>query len=239
MKKSEYEKMYLLENSHFWFVGKRYFIQAYLNIIKSRVDGILDLGCGTGGTTKFLQRYGKVTGVEKNPSAIFLAKKRGIKIVKGDAEDLPYKKDSFDLITLFDVLYHKDVKNVEKAVKEVRKVLKPTGFLLITDSAFDILKSSHGVSVFEGRRFTLKNLEYILNKSGFEIIKSSYIFLSIFPLILFKRFFVDKLIKSESDLFRPPEFVNLLLKLILKAEALLLNYLKLPLGSSLIILAKK
>ena len=52
--------MYRLEDSHFWFVGKRYFIDSLLNKYKKGIKNILDLGSGTGGATKHLQKYGKV-----------------------------------------------------------------------------------------------------------------------------------------------------------------------------------
>lgn len=240
MKKTEYDKMYRLENDHFWFVGKRFFIQTYLEQIKSQINKILDVGCGTGGTTKFLQKYGKVTGVEKNIIAINLAKSQRLTIIKGEAENLPFNNETFDLVTFFDVLYHKDVGNVEKAVREGKRILRPLGYLIITDSAFELLRGKHADSVFEKRRFTLNNLENRLTKNGFIITKSSYIFMSVFPFVFIKRVIVDRFINQDnSDVFNPPGIINNLLKLIIKMEALLVGYLKLPLGSSLIILARK
>lgn len=240
MRKSEYEKMFLLEDSHFWFVGKRYFIQTYLSSIKNQVKNILDVGCGTGGTTKFLAGYGKITGIEKNRQAVSMAKKRGIRVVCGEAEDLPVKKKSYSLLTLLDVLYHRDIKNIHKTLNEAKRVLTPSGFLLITDSAFEFLKSHHAKSVYEKRRFNLNKLIKILEKNNFKIIKSSYIYFSIFPAVLFKRSFLDRFVKpDESDLFITPKLINQALKLLLKLESFLLNYFKLPVGSSLIILARK
>ena len=240
MKKNEYVKMHRLENYHFWFAGKRYFIQIFLDQIKSQINKILDVGSGTGGTTKFLQSYGKVTGIEKNSLAIKLAKPQKLKIIQGEAENLPFNKGTFDLVTLFDVLYHQEVRSVNKVINEAKRVSKPSGYLLITDSALEILSGKHGRSVFEKRRFTLKDLENQLTKNGFAVIRSSYIFLSMFPLIFLKRVIIDKLIDTDrSDVFSPPDVINSLFKAVLKAEAFLLYFFKLPMGSSLIILATK
>lgn len=240
MNKSEYNKMFALEDRHFWFVGKRFFITVYLKKIKTPVKKILDVGCGTGGTTKFLEKFGRVFGIEKNETAIALAKKRGIKVIRGEAEKLPFEKNSFDLVTLFDVLYHKNISNVDKAIKEGRRMLKSPGFLLITDSAFDFLSGSHANLVYEKRRFTLNSLEQLLSENNFRIIRASYIFLSIFPFILIKRLFLDKIFGSSgSDVFNPPKRINYLLTNLLKIESFLLTYFKLPFGSSLIILAQK
>lgn len=144
--------MYLLEDSHFWFVGKRFFIKTYLNLIKSNIHNILDIGSGTGGATKFLEKYGKVTGIEKNSYARLLARNRGLEILKGEVEELPFKNHCFDLVTIFDVLYHKDVKNVRKAILEAKRVLKQDGHLLITDSAFNLLKGSNSYSTYEKKK---------------------------------------------------------------------------------------
>ena len=240
MIKSEYLKMYLLEDSHFWFVGKRFFIETYLDKIKSRRSYILDVGSGAGGTTKFLHKYGKVTGLEKNSFVRSLANKRGLKIIKGEAEKLPFKKNTFDLVTIFDVLYHKDIGNINQVLKEAYRVLRLSGYVLITDSALNFLKGSHSNPTKEKRRFTTVELEKILYKNGFVTIRYSYIFFSIFPLVLFKRVFIDKFLKSkQSDVFIIPKIINSSLIFLLKLESSLLNYIKLPIGSSLIILARK
>ena len=240
MKQDEYLKMYLFEDSHFWFVGKRFFIKIYLDKITNKISNILDVGSGTGGTTKLLEKYGKVIGIEKNSFAQSLSKKRGLKIVKGKAEKLSFKKNSFDLITILDVLYHRDVKNIDEVLKEISRVLKPGGFILITDSAFIFLHGNHGSSVYEKRRFTIKELKKILYKNGFTTINDSYMYFSIFPLVFLKRTIIDLFLKSnKSDVFVIPKIFNLLLISILKLESLLINYVKLPIGSSLIILGQK
>src|SRR3972149_11189977 len=136
MQKNEYDRMFLLEDSHFWFLAKRSFVKTYLEKIKGNISKILDIGAGTGGMTKFMETYGKVTGVEKNPYAASLARKRKLKVVLGETENLPFKSDSYDLVTLFDILYHQNAKSVYKALKEAHRVVRKGKFILITDSAF-------------------------------------------------------------------------------------------------------
>lgn len=232
--------MYLLEDSHFWFVGKRLFIKTYLDPIKSNIHNILDIGSGTGGTTKFLEKYGKVIGIEKNNYAISLAKKRGLRIIKGEAEKLPFKNNSFDLVTIFDVLYHKDVKNVKKAILEAKRVLKQNGYILITDSALNFLKGSHGYPTYEKRRFTTGELIDALRNNGFATIKHSYIYFSIFPLVFIKRKIIDSFYKNNhSDVNKIASIFNWVLIFLLKLESILLKLISFPIGSSVIVLAKK
>lgn len=115
MKKEEYYKMFNFEDSHFWFLGKRFFIRTILDkYIPKKKLLILDLGCGTGGISVFLKKYGRVIGLEKNKIAIHLAKKRNLKIIQQDIQKpLPFSNNSFDLITILDVLYHKNIKNID------------------------------------------------------------------------------------------------------------------------------
>lgn len=241
MKKEEYLKMFNFEETHFWFIGKRLFIKAIFDqYIKKRRLKILDVGCGTGGLTRYLKNWGKVIGLEKNKLAIKLAKKRKIKVIQGEAEKLPFKIKSFNLITIFDVLYHKNIKNPEKVIQEAKRVLEPRGFLLITDSAFTFLKSGHDESLSGKRRFVIKQFEKILKKDGFKIIKSSYIFFSLFPFIFLKRKILNKLFKNTgSDVEKIPSFLNKLLIKLLFLEAYLLKKISFPIGSSLIILGQK
>lgn len=53
METQEYQQMYKLENHHWWFLAKRNFISAVFP--KKKNLAILDIGAGTGGTTKFLK----------------------------------------------------------------------------------------------------------------------------------------------------------------------------------------
>jgi len=55
MKTQEYKKIFLLEDKHFWFLGKRTLIKILLDQhLPNKNLFILDIGCGTGGLTKFL-----------------------------------------------------------------------------------------------------------------------------------------------------------------------------------------
>lgn len=239
MRRNEYDRMFLLEDRHFWFLAKRFFVKTYLKEVKNNIKDVLDIGAGTGGMTKFMETYGKVTSIEKNPYAASLARKRKLKVLSGEAENLPFKSNSYDLVTLFDILYHQDVKSVDKALQEAHRVLKEGKFILITDSAFDFLKGFHSKSVGEARRFRLESLSKKVNKAGFRILKASYIYFSIFPWVFLKRFLLDKLIKqADSDVKEINIFINGFLLMTLQLESIILKFVNLPIGSSLIILAK-
>jgi SAM-dependent methyltransferase len=102
------------------------------------VDGesVLDASCGVGYGIEILSRAGAVavTGVDISPEAVAEAKSRFGKfaeaLVQADLRDLPLDDDSFDVVVSFETIEH--VKEPEKALAELRRVLKPDGVLVIS-----------------------------------------------------------------------------------------------------------
>ena len=239
MKREEYKKMFLLEDVHFWFVGKRYFTDSVLMKSSKDIQLILDLGSGTGGMTKYLEKYGKVTGIEQNRYSVKLAKSKNVNIKCGNINNVKIPKNKYDLVTIFDVLYHKNIYNEKKVLEKAKDALKNGGYILITDSAFNFLRSYHDVATQGNKRYTLEQIKMILQDSGFDIIFASYIFFSIFPLVLTARG-IKNIIKRNvgSDVRELPKFINSFLIFILRLEASCLKYFSFPYGSSIIILAQ-
>jgi ubiquinone/menaquinone biosynthesis C-methylase UbiE len=237
MELKEYNLMYELENTHWWFLGKRKFISTIFPKVKK--VKILDIGAGTGGTTKFLKTYGEVVGLEANPLAQTLARKRGLKIVSGSAEKLPFEKETFEVVTIFDVLYHQNIGSDLKVLQEAHRVLRTQGYLVVTDCALPFLKSPHDEVMQARERYTKKELTQKIEKAGFKVEKASYVFFLVFPLTLLKRL-LDRLTKSHSSNVSPvPKLLNSCLLGICTLEAWFLKFGTLPWGSSLIIRAKK
>lgn len=229
---NRYAEMYNLEQTHFWFVGKRLFIQKALETLPPKPRTILDVGTSTGGTTAFLSGFGSVIGLEKNTVAIRLARKRGINVVLGSTNRLPFRNASFDLVTFFDVLYHKGI-NEKKALREAYRILKPGGSILITDCALPLLWSQHDIDMEAKYRYTKQQLSKFVDRAGFHIEHCKYIFTSLFPLFILRRFVYSK---STS---LPSSHINTMLITLLRLEASLPLWLPKPLGSSILILAKK
>lgn len=229
--------MYALENTHWWFLAKRKFIATVFPKVKK--VKILDIGAGTGGTTKFLKNYGEVVGLEANPLAQTLARKRSLKIIAGSAEKLPFPKETFDVVTIFDVLYHQHIESDIKVLREASRVLKPSGFLVVTDCALPFLKSPHDEVMQARERYTRKELTQKIEKAGFKVEKASYVFFLVFPLTLLKRF-LDRITKSHSsNVSSVAKPLNSLLLGICSLEAWFLRIGTFPWGSSIIVRAIK
>ena len=109
MQAHHYPILYEVEESHWWYVGRRQIIQSLVEKIRARLGTphphILDVGCGTGANLKMLAAHGRAEGVDISTQAIEFCRERGLDSVKlGAAEQLPYDDGSFDLVTALDVI---------------------------------------------------------------------------------------------------------------------------------------
>lgn len=237
MKSFLHEQTFLVEEEHWWFVGMRYIFASLIKDYYFHDIKILDAGAGTGINKKYLGKWGEVTGIEKSELAISLAAKRGVDLMQGNINHLPFADNTFDLITCFDVLYHKEVKP-EQAASELLRVLKPGGILFARDGAYDWLYSNHDDYVQTGRRFTRKSHNALFPHS--ETIMSSYLNMLLLPLAIVKRL-TENLFgkKLGSDMTIPPKIINTIFTKILSFESILLKYFRLPFGLSVITIVKK
>jgi len=162
-------------------------------------------------------------------------------LVCGDINTYIFKESSFDLITCFDVIYHREVDD-EIAIKKFNKYLKNEGYLLLTVPAYSFLYSKHDQVVHTNKRYTKKQIKFLLKNNGFEIVKSTYCVSLLFPIALIKRI-VDKLTPAKdtehNEVEMPVKIVNQFFLFIMRMENFLLRYISLPFGLSVLVLAKK
>lgn len=209
MNRDQYSLMHALEKKHWWFRAKQLFVCSILKDVKTPLQ-IVDIGAGTGGMTLFLQQYGSVIGVEPSISARRLANKDGLTFIAGSADKLPFRASSKDIVCMFDVLYHKNI-HVQNSLKETFRVLKSNGVLVVTDCAFEFLRSEHDIAVQAARRWTKNELCLALAHAGFKIEKASYTYFFLFPCIalirISKQIFFnknqEKHVKSDVSMLHP------------------------------------
>ena len=94
MEKIEYSNIFKHESKHFFYVSTHSLV---LDLARKWTKGkqsleILDAGCGTGLLLKKLKKLGKAKGVDYNPEAIKLARKRNVEVKKASINKLPFKK---------------------------------------------------------------------------------------------------------------------------------------------------
>lgn len=237
----EYEKMFSLEASHFWFRGRRHLL---LKLLARYLPGkpalrILDLGCGTGITLKALPDSGFAVGVDSVDSALKFCRLRGItRLARSDAQDLALKSQAFDAVLALDLVEH--VRDDQRVIAEAARVLRPGGFLLVTVPAFPFLFSGHDRAHGHFRRYRKKDLLRIFNGGGLEMLKISYFnFLLFFPIFLFRAWRRKSRKESGSDLFPFPAGLNACLYKLLILETWVVLKSRLPLGVSLVAVLQK
>lgn len=109
------------------------------NIIK---DNILDVASGTGDMTILLAKHfikSNITGLDISQGMLNIAKKKilkkklknRIKLIKGDVENIPIESNSLDVVTI--IFGIRNFENIEFALNEIYRILKPRGLILILE----------------------------------------------------------------------------------------------------------
>lgn len=244
MERIEYEVMAAVELRHWWYGGMRAINAALLDPLYARRRDlrILDAGCGTGGDALFLRRYGHVVGMDLAAEAIsFGAPRLPGALTRGSVLSLPFDAERFDLVTSFDVLYHRGVPDEDAALSEVRRVLRPGGRLLIRLPAYEFLRSKHDRMVHTRRRYTAVAVRDLLARAGFVVEHCSYIMTLLFPLPLAQRLLeraAPGAAEPESAMQPPAPALNAALRWPMALEAAWLGLGgRFPFGLSVICLA--
>lgn len=233
------------EDRHFWFTGMRRHAKRMLDtaLAGRTVRLIVDCGAGTGRNLEWLARYGPVAGVERSPVGLRLSGARRRRLVQGTVTALPFADASADVATSFDVLYCLDDASEERAIAEMWRILKPGGVVLVNAAALDVLRGSHSTLTHEVRRYTRTRLAARLERAGFQIERLTYTNMATFPITLAVRL-ADRLTgrdqtASDAEFSIPPAPVNAALDAALAIEAGIARFVNLPIGSSVMALARK
>jgi SAM-dependent methyltransferase len=181
MNRGFYLQTSLIEERHWWFVQRRRLAAALLSDEpgRGRRGLALDIGCGTGGNLVFLQQHcSGLAGVDLSDYALELAraKQTGAGLIRADANSVGdlFRASSFDLVTIFNLLYHRWVRDDSALLAQAAHLLRPGGLLLVTEPAFDILKRRHDVVDYGARRYRRESLVSMSEQAGLEIRRATY-----------------------------------------------------------------
>jgi ubiquinone/menaquinone biosynthesis C-methylase UbiE len=241
------EATYRVEQRHFWWTGLRRFARPLVaDALAGRFQPrILDCGCGTGANLVMLEEFGRATGFDLSPRGLEFARGYGQdRLARASVTHIPFADASFDLVTAFDVLYALSERDEALAIGEMYRVLKPGCQLIVNVAALNVLRGNHSVFGAEVRRSTRRRLRAVLTRAGFEITRLTYSNASIFPLILAVRagqrmMGLASPEEAGTDVVVPAAPVNALLGGLLRLEARALRVVDMPIGSSLLCVARK
>ena len=162
--------------------------QKYLK--KNHVDltgkVILDAGCGSGYSSQLIMRTfqpGELFAFDIMSEEVALARQRGLaaNIFIGDVADIRLPSEKFDAVFVFDVLHH--VPGWRIALKEINRVLKPCGVLLVQEpnkKALDEVERYFKIHHPEESKFEWPEFTEALKESGFRVLESRKLYIGHF-----------------------------------------------------------
>lgn len=186
MERHEYDTMAQVEHDHWWYVGMRQLASTFISRIPTP-HCIVDAGCGTGGNLAWLSRIGVAVGFDMSSVALAYADGAGQTVFQASIDAIPIAAASADLVTCFDVIYHREVRDDAAAIHECAIIIKPGGYLLLRVPAFNWLRGYHDERVHTARRYSRAQVEALCTQAGLQMTSVSYVNFFLFPIILFQR----------------------------------------------------
>jgi SAM-dependent methyltransferase len=240
----ETEAMVGHEDRHWWFRGRRRIVSGELARLPLPADArILDVGCGSGRMFDALSVYGELSGLDMNSESVAIARGRGyVDVREGLVEQLPWAPGTFALITMLDVLEHTADDRV--ALRELRRVTRPGGYLLVTVPAYQALWANHDVLNQHYRRYSRTMLRRAALASGWQVQRmtffNSFLLAPAAAVRLSQRLRRERPEEHRADLEIGPRWLYPVLELPLRAEAYWLERERtLPAGLSLMGLLRR
>jgi len=230
-----------VEQNHWWFKGRRKIIKNILD--RSLVNGenktALDLGCGTGANIGLFEKYTEVIGLDSSEEALsYCRKKTKSPLVCGEALQPPFKTNTFSMVFAMDIFEHID--DDARALKGISKIMKKGGKLLMTCPAFRFLWGGQDEVSGHKRRYTVKQVCALLAGEDFIIQRITYFNMFLFlPILMTRKLlrFLGKRYVHENKVNNI--LMNTLFTWLLNVESLILQYVNLPFGTSILCLAIK
>lgn len=238
------DSLYYSEEHHWWSVGMRAISHSILANRTVCNGPRMEVGCGGGAFLREISESNHsdiAIGIDRNPAA--LEKARSLRtgetaLAQADFHDLPFCNNSIACVIGLDAFDQQDV-CLKSALIECRRVLKPTGILLLRVSAYSWLLSEHDQAFGTGRRYNVREISQSLLKAGFQIERLTHAnILMLLPAIMLRIAVKANLASVESG-FSSAQLLRTILIAVLRTEAAILRTVRLPAGLSIYALARK
>lgn len=244
MRRDAIQTLDRLETSYWWHIGRRAVIRSLLRAFVTFPEHarILDLGCGTGRNVALLAGFGRAFGADPSPEALAIGRRLCLadRLVGAQAERIPFRDGAFDLVAALDLLEH--LEDDLAGLLEIRRVLRPGGFLLAAVPAYRFLWSEHDEALGHRRRYVASELHQKLNATGYSVVKRSYAISFAFPLIVAFRLWRGLFPPAgplRASYVMLPGWLNAGFAAFLSAEARLMSLMNLPIGTSIFVVARR
>jgi len=183
--------------------------------------------------------FQQVTGLDMSVDAIAFCQSKGLgRVERGDICSMPFANESFDLVLATDIVEHVD--DDRQALREIARVLRPGGTVLLTVPAFNLLWGLQDRVAQHRRRYRLAPLAKQMEDAGLRIKRAYYFNFLLFVPILLARRLIDALgvtLQSEGQV--NTRFLNRILSGIFTMDIWSAPRLRPPFGVSILMLAGK
>lgn len=229
-----------IEKSHWWFLVRSALFAKYLKA-SNKNSAILDVGSGPGNNLRMLKNLGfkNYQGFDSSPIAKkFCEEKKLGEVLIGDIScpDLP--NNFYDFVLATDLLEH--VEQDFLALKQIARILKPSGKLIITVPCFEILWGFHDEASHHKRRYLLAEIKSKVEASQMKVLKFYYFnFFLFLPILVFRKLTKFFGIRVKSESYVNSKFLNKFLRILFSIDVSLAQKIKFPFGVSAFILAVK
>jgi SAM-dependent methyltransferase len=227
------------DRSHWWFRGRLAVILAALRrALPPRRVRLLELGCGSGNVLASLSEFGEAVGMDGHGDLVAAARAAGLDVRAGHLpDDLGVPQGWADVVLLLDVIEHVD--DDLATLRAARTSVGEGGLLVLTVPAYQWLWSGHDEVLGHRRRYTAAELRAAVERAGFTVLRVSYFNTLLFPLLLAAR--AAKRLRGDRghDLRHPAAPINWLLERVFAFERHLVPRVRLPFGSSLLLIGRR
>jgi SAM-dependent methyltransferase len=189
MELDEYRRMAAVEDSHWWYGATRELLRDVLGPHLVPGGRFLDLGAGTGATGSWMSEHGTLVAADFEPVALGLHRELhpASEPVACDAQALPFADGSFDAVLCVTVLCHRSIRAPIVPVREMARVVRPGGVLLLWEPGVRRLRRAHDRVTHTARRFSRRELSDLLVDAGLEVRRATGAYAFLVPAAAVRR----------------------------------------------------
>jgi SAM-dependent methyltransferase len=231
------------ETGHFWFESRNRLLMWALQKYFPNIKSGLEIGCGTGFVLKGLTEtfpWASFSGSEVFGEGLNFAAQRvpSAELFQMDARKIPFQNE-FNVIGAFDVLEH--IEEDDDVLREMYSAITSDGGIILTVPQHQWLWSDTDVHAYHKRRYSRQELKSKVEGAGFHVQHVTSFISVLLPILMLsrRRFKGEQSFQSDMETDIHP-LINRVLAAALTGERFLIKRgLSLPVGGSLLLVAKK